>query len=371
MFYGIIFCAVCVGMLITGLWPFNFKPVNKVTWLGDRNGINFYGHGMVISADSWNKEQNSLFPDKSISMEIWLNALTETSSLPSIMTLYDEKTPYIFFVGQWRSHLAIRSRTDDPAARKPGKSYQEIGVSNALLKNVDTFITITSGPEGTAIYQNGTRARFYPRHRLLSGYKGDPLSLILGNSHSSGSYWTGYLSGLAIYNRALTNKQVSRNYLDWIHKGVPPAEENGCVALYLFDERKGSVVHDHMNSGHQLMIPEIFKPVKLNVLHFPLHDDFQWNRSFFQDITINIIGFIPFGFFCAGLLIKTRGFTMSAIYMITVLFGIVFSLAIELLQVYLPTRDSSLLDLICNVVGTIMGLIVFHATVSTSQVSER
>jgi len=41
------------------------------------------------------------------------------------------------------------------------------------------------------------------------------------------------------------------------------------------------------------------------------------------------------------------------------------------LQVYLPTRDSSLLDLICNVVGTIMGLIVFHATVSTSQVSER
>ena len=371
-FYGVIFFAICMGMLITGLWPFDFRPLNNVMWLGDRNGINFYGYGMVISSNSWNKEQNSLFQDKSISMEIWLRPLTETSSLPSILTLYDEKTPYILFVGQWRSHLAIRSRTDDPAARKPGKSYQEIGLSNALQKNLDTFITITSGPEGTSIYQDGMRARFYPRHRLLSGYNGEPVRLILGNSHSSGSYWTGCLSGLAIYNRTLTNKQVSGSYLDWIHKGIPPAEENGCIALYLFDEKKGPIVHDHLNTDNQLMIPEIFKPVKLNVLHFPWHDDdFQWNRSFFMDVAINIAGFIPFAFFCAGVLVKTRRFKISAIYMITVLSGFGLSLAIELMQSYLPTRDSSLADLMYNIVGTIMGLVIVHIIIAPSQVSPR
>jgi VanZ family protein len=57
--------------------------------------------------------------------------------------------------------------------------------------------------------------------------------------------------------------------------------------------------------------------------------------------------------------------------MITVLLGFVFSLAIELLQVYLPTRDSSLLDLICNVVGTLIGVIIFHTILSASQVSQR
>lgn len=370
-FYGVIFSAICVGMLITGLWPFDFRPINNVMWLGDRNGINFYGNGMVISTDNWNKEQNSLFPDRSISMELWLRPLTETSSLPSIITLYDEKTPYIFFLGQWRSHLAIRSRTDDPSARKPGKSYQEIGLSNALLKNIDTFITITSGPEGTAIYQNGMRAKFYPRHRLLAGYKGEPVRLILGNSHSSGSYWTGYLSGLAIYNRALAASQVFSSYHDWVHKGGLPARDNGCIALYLFDERKGSIVHDHLNFDNQLVIPEIFEPVKLSVLSVPWrYDDFQLNRSFFQDVTINIVGFIPFGFFFAGVLLKTRRFRISVVYMTTVLLGFGFSLAIELLQVYLPTRDSSLTDLICNVMGTSIGVIVFHSIVSTPHVSK-
>jgi hypothetical protein len=370
-FYGIIFSAICVGMLITGLWPFDFRPLNNVMWLSDRNGINFYGYGMVISSGSWN-EEHTLFPDKSISLELWLRPLTETSSLPSIITLYDERTPYVFFVGQWRSHLAIRSRTDDLAARKPGKSYQEVGLSNGLLKDVDTFITITSGPEGTAIYQNGVRAKIYPRHRLLSGYKGEPVRLILGNAHSSGSYWTGYLSGLAIYNRMLKPQQVAHNYNDWIHKGHPSDTDNGRIALYLFDERKGLIVNNRDGSDNQLVIPEIFKPAKLTVLSTPWwHDDFQWNRSFFQDVAVNIIGFIPFGFFFGGLLMKTRGFRMSAMYMITVLLGFAFSLAIELLQVYLPTRDSSLLDLICNVVGTLLGVIIFHTILSASQVSQR
>jgi VanZ family protein len=80
---------------------------------------------------------------------------------------------------------------------------------------------------------------------------------------------------------------------------------------------------------------------------------------------------MPFGFFCAGLLIRTRRFRMSAIYMITVLFGIVFSLAIELLQVYLPTRDSSLLDLICNAAGALLGVIIFHTILSASQAPQR
>jgi len=260
--------------------------------------------------------------------------------------------------------LVIRNRTDDPAARKPGKPYQEMGLSNALLKDRNAFITITSGKEGSVIYINGKLARSYPRHKLLSGYNGEPVRLVLGNLTTGESYWTGYISGLAIYNRVLTAKQVFGSYQEWVQKGAPSVEGNSCIALYLFDERKGTIVHDHVNSDNQLVIPEIFKPVKLTVLNIPWrYDDFQWNRSFFIDVAINVVGFIPFGFFCAGLLVKTHKFNISSNYVITVLLGFGLSLAIELMQVYLPTRDSSLTDVICNVLGTIMGLILYQTTV--------
>jgi VanZ family protein len=350
-------------MFITGLWPFNFRPANKVAWIGDRNGVNFYGYGTIVGSDTWNKEQGSLFPEKAISLELLLHPVKETSSLPRILTLYDERAPYIFFLGQWKSHLVIRNRTDDPTARKPGKSYQEMGLSNALLKDHDSFVTITSGKEGSALYISGKIARVYPHHQLLSGYNGEPVRLVLGNL-TTGESWTGYLSGLAIYNKALTAQQVSSSYQEWVQKGAPSVEGNKCIALYLFDERQGRVAHNYLNFDNQLTIPEIFKPAKLTALNIPWrYDDFQLNRSFFQDVAINIIGFIPFGFFCAGFLVKTCRFKISAICLITLLLGFGLSSAIELLQVYLPTRDSSLTDLICNVLGTIMGLILFQTTV--------
>lgn len=364
-FYGVIFFAICVGMLITGLWPFDFRPLNKVVWLDDRNGVNFYGYATIIGSSAWNKEQESLFPEKAISLELWLHPLTEAGSLPRILTLYDERKPYIFFLGQWKSELIIRIRMDDPAARKPGKPYQEMGISNALLKDRDAFITVTSGKEGAVIYINGKFAKSYPHHQLLSAYNGEPVRLVLGNLTTGESYWTGYLSGLAIYNRVLTAKQAFSSYQKWVQKGAPSVEANSCIAMFSFDERKGTIVHDHVNSDNQLAMPEIFKPVKLTVLHFSWND-FQWNRPFIQDVMINIVGFIPFGFFCAGLLVKTHRFKISANYMITILLGFGLSLAIELMQVYLPTRDSSLTDVICNVLGTIIGLILYQTTIFSS-----
>jgi hypothetical protein len=190
---------------------------------------------------------------------------------------------------------------------------------------------------------------------------------VLSNLTSSESYWTGYLSGLSIYNRALTAKEVFSSYQEWVQKGASSVEGKSCIALYLFDERKGTIVHDHVNSDNQLVIPRIFKPVKLTMLNIPWrHDDFQWNRSFFMDVAINVVGFIPFGFFCAGLLVKICRFKISTKYMLTILLGFGLSLAIELMQVYLPTRDSSLTDVICNVLGTIMGLILYQTTVLAS-----
>ncbi|MDP1990629.1 MAG: LamG-like jellyroll fold domain-containing protein [Syntrophales bacterium] len=220
---GTICLAILLIILVAGLWPFNFLSGNKVAWLPDQDGVHFYGQGIIASPEVLNKEQKLLFPDKSITLEMRLRPLLVTGNLPHILTLYDGRTPDIFFVGQWKSHLIIRSRTDNPAMRKKGKTYGEIGLNNALLKDQDCFLTITSGIGGTAVYINGKLMRSYANYNMLTGITERPVSLVLGNSPTGESYWNGNLTGLAIYNRVLPTDQVLKSYGTWTGKTLQQA----------------------------------------------------------------------------------------------------------------------------------------------------
>jgi len=356
---GAVCMAILIIILVAGLWPFNFFPRNTVAWLPDQNGVHIYGQG-IINSNTRLKDHQSLFPDTSITLELRLRPLMETGNLPHILTYYDGKTPDIFFVGQWKSHLIIRSRTDDPTARKRGKPYQEIGILNVLLRNQDSFIAITSGPEGSAIYVNGKLKGAYPRYRLLAGNTSGNVRLILGNSSTGESYWNGNIMGLAIYNRALSADQVSRDYRSWRENDHAMIKRSdGLVGLYPFNERKGAMAHNETNANDTLIIPERFTPLQRKILS-PLWPEFQWNLSFIQDITINILGFIPFGFYFSALFLKTTRERRLPSYMITTILGMGISLAIELSQAYLPTRDSSLTDVVMNSAGTILGVVTFQ-----------
>jgi len=374
-FIGAIFFSICLIMVAVAFWPFNFKPVNKVSWLHNRNGVNFYGQAMILSPPLWDGDDplKSPFQNKSITIELLLRPSTEYSDvgIGRILSFYDGYEPDVLFLGQWRNHLVIWSRLQIIQNRfqKPVKrrDFSEIGLSKALPKDKDQFMTITSGIGGSSIYINGKLARAYPNYNVLSGFAGTPCQLVLGNSPNGGGYWTGYLSGLAIYNQTLTPSQVLKSYQEWIDKGSPSTpRDNGCIALYLFNERKGDIVYNHMDNGSHLKIPEVFKPLSRNILSTQWIP-FNWDRSALQDISINIVGFVPFGFICAAFLIKTKRLRKSILFLATALIGLGFSMVIELVQVYLPTRDSSLTDVICNTLGTITGLILFHTTNYFSQ----
>jgi hypothetical protein len=359
-FFGFAFLAVFAITFVAGFWPFDIHPKNEVSWLKDGKGVNFHGQSMILSPALWNEPQKSPFQDGAITVELKVRPTADASGSDYIFCLDDGKTPEVTFFGQWKSHLVIRSRADDPALRKRGKPYQEMGLRKALLKNQEALITVTSGTAGSVIYINGKPVRSYPRHRLLSGSKAEPVRIILGNSPTGHSYWHGDISGLAVYSRVLTGDQVSRSYQEWISGKTPLQSANsGCMALYLFDEREGKVVHNRVSAGGELMIPEVFTPLQRIVLISPWLD-FEWSLNYFQDIAVNIIGFMPFGFFCAAFLFKAGRFRRKNIYWITALLGLGFGLAIELSQVYLPTRNSQLMDVIDNFAGTVLGLILFH-----------
>ena len=105
------------------------------------------------------------------------------------------------------------------------------------------------------------------------------------------------------------------------------------------------------------MPPRFIVPQK-NIL-VPPWKDFRLTFSFFHDVMINILGFIPFGFLITAL-IRRRITSRSHSFIIVILLGSFLSLTIELIQVYLPNRYSQLMDVFTNTMGTVLGTILFH-----------
>jgi VanZ family protein len=181
--------------------------------------------------------------------------------------------------------------------------------------------------------------------------------ILLGNSPTGNEYWTGNLLGLAIYDRPLGGEEVSQHLPQHFHD-LEKSGEEGPVSLYLFDEHSGTLAHDSVG-GHHLLIPSRFEVLQKTIL-VPPWEDFRFTRSYLMDILTNILGFIPFGFFFSVYLWLRKLRSTYRILLISVLFAGCTSLSIELIQIYLPTRSSQLTDVITNILGATLGVILFH-----------
>jgi VanZ family protein len=182
--------------------------------------------------------------------------------------------------------------------------------------------------------------------------------LLLGNSPTGGEYWTGNLLGLAIYNRSLSKEQVLKSFENWEkNKKSLFQKEEGLVSSYLFNEHSGTLAHDSVGD-HHLLIPSRFKVLKKTIL-VPPWEDFRFTRSYLMDVLTNILGFIPFGFFFSTYLWMRKPRPIFRLLLMSVIIAGCMSFLIELIQVYLPTRNSQLMDVITNTIGTIIGVILF------------
>jgi VanZ family protein len=77
------------------------------------------------------------------------------------------------------------------------------------------------------------------------------------------------------------------------------------------------------------------------------------------DIAVNVVVYIPLGLMLTGLMRRFTG--MRAAIFVTLAFGAILSLAMETLQMFLPGRVSSVLDLGTNTFGTLLGALLAWA----------
>jgi hypothetical protein len=284
------------------------------------------------------------------SIEIWAQpALVEDSS--TLLGFYSPASPRRLSLSQSLSDLEVRIQSSS-AWQNTKTDHMYIG--DAFRDRKSTFWTVTFSDSGTAVYRDGAHvgsSRLRPSRGEFSG------RLVLANAPIFDDSWSGVLRGLAIYDTALAPARIVRHYESWT-KGKAPVlvSDDFCIALYLFNEHTGSVVHNKLGLGNDLYIPQKFVVLRQTVLD-PVWRAFNWSRGFWQDAWINVGGFIPFGcFFCAYF--SARGLRSPALA--ASLVGAAVSLLIELTQASLPTRDSSMSDLINNILGSVLGAAAYR-----------
>jgi len=345
--------ALAAGLVIVGLWPFDFRPPNHVNWLKDRAGISFQPDGIAYDPEpiDWSA-RGQLDEPAAFTMELWLEpGRVPYTDLFDILTIDDGNSPPAVRLFQWKTELLLRVRD-----RVGYRGSREVGPAGVLMKDSPRLITITVAPVGTTFYSNGALLKNYPNFTVPNSQLNG--RLILGDAAAGKHPWRGNVFGLALYSRALEASEVAQDYELWTnHQTYRLAAEPGLAALFPFGEGNGHWANDVSSHRHQLLIPERYEVLRKSVLELPWGPDpIEW--SDLDDIAINILGFVPFGFMACHYRRLARPAARGRNIVWAICIGATISLAIELIQVWLPNRDSSATDLFCNTLGTFLGALL-------------
>jgi glycopeptide antibiotics resistance protein len=330
---GLICLAVLSIILSLGLWPFH-GPSNEVEWLKGRPGLEFGRFSVVIGSEVI---QAPDILDLGGSVELWLR--------PGL--IWDSATVLGFSSPGNARQLRVRQSQTNLEIQAGARLY----ANEVFRKARPIFLTITSDLKGTSVYLDGALVKTVPCFGLST--KQFTGRLVLGDAPRQPDSWRGQLYGLALYQRRLEPSEVLRHYLTWTQQGrLITAEGERNVALYLFQERSGNVVHNSARLGLDLQIPDRYTVVDKIFLE-PFWQEFSLTQSYMSSAVKNIVGFVPLGLCFYTYLMALR---VRRAALVSIVLGTTVSVIIEVLQAYLPTRDSGTTDIFTNTLGTWIGV---------------
>jgi VanZ like family/Concanavalin A-like lectin/glucanases superfamily len=360
---------ICLGILgaiaAAGLRPFNPFPPNDATWVAGGNGLHFGGAGIALSASNLPWPPSASGP--TCSLELWLRPDTNTRA-NNILTFYTPEAPQGLRLFQWADSTLLLYRDF-------GGEHREIDIEEAFRPRVPVFITVTGSPAGTSVYLDGVLRQRSTRLILSPGDLS--AQIILGTSPLADESWSGEIRALAVYGAELTPAQVSQHFEAW-SQGERPATQPDEVLLasYDFSEGSGNVARGLTGIAPDLAIPKSFLIPHKRFLTLPTKE-FQGSQGFRRDVLINIAGFVVLGFFfCAYRAanfatasagradaasagkIDTASTSKGWAALQALAAGFLISLSIEALQMFLPTRTSSIVDLGANTLGSALGALL-------------
>jgi hypothetical protein len=342
-----------LGILLATLFPFRFRLKNDVSWLhaaqpeiSASGGLLFGKHGIVVS-DGPVVPQLAPGDDSSCSIEIILKPASYTGS-SAILAFSSEGHPWRMELRQYHDGL-ILSREWPPGTNR--YRYTKRDILHAFNSTQTVFLTFSSSSKGTLVYLNGHLFQRLPGYSLSR--QSMNAHLTLGTDPVHIDTWSGEFHGLALFNRELSPDEAAAEYQNWTNLTFDHWKNiSGRLALFTFQEGQGTRIHNFFGGGPALLIPAVFH-LPFKPILAPPWKEFSATWEYANDVLRNIVGFIPLGFaLCGYLVVRSK---TSHPMLIAVVFGALTSLGIEILQGFLPHRESGITDILTNTLGTSIG----------------
>ncbi len=333
-----------------------------MVWLSDGGGVKFGRNGVVFSEGA----VKSAGGGEGSSCGLRIRMQPEVANLDdsgTLLVFYTAEDPTKFRLMQYRDELLIRRDYRDE--RKRLKTL-ELELEHVFQRDEPVTFTITAGPGGAVAYRNGLRVGAAAGMGLSCGdFSGQ---LVLGDSPVSTNSWQGKIMEVEVYRGELTEHEIAQR--DGIVNGMPGGRSNGdegrdgrMVRRYTFSEGTGRLAHNSVTGGPNLYIPEAFQIIHKPMLMMPWQEDRDKLSAW--DVGVNIAGFVPFGLALVAFLMRGGPENGGAdprrkrAMILTVLAGFAISVTIEVLQAFIPSRDSGVLDIFTNTLGTYLGVLLF------------
>jgi len=359
---------VLATILYLGLWPNDVRsnggihftrtpqgrrllifPPNEVEWLKEGRGLHFGDYGSIFSKTEFAASPNGA---DSCTFEVWLAPAVTEDYDTTTLAFSTKENPLQFRLRHLEDSLSVSHDTLD---EKHHIHTDKIWVDHVFHEHQRLLITLASGSSGTAVYLNGKLRANHPGFKLkTTDFTG---MFVFGNSPLGHETWGGDLRGMAVYPFEMDAAKAQQSYEVWkAGAKFPPETTAGASALYYFDEGSGSATRSAVAGAPDLYIPASYQALR-PILLKPFWREYDGTWGTWIDAFLNVMAFVPFGFFLCGYL-KNRGGAQRAMLR-TVIAGFLLSFTIEVGQYFLPMRNSGTTDLITNTIGTWLGAALY------------
>ena len=339
--------AVTLIMLWAGLDPKGYRFRNETEWVEGHAGVRFGRFGRVETAPFLSLERAAALIRDGYAMEVELDPAPDPhGGFRVLASFHSGVAATQLIVAMWRSQLIVMNGDDYNNKRR----LPRITADTAKFPTGPLLLTINSTTDGTSLYLNGKPVATSAKLHLTLPSEPEPGCLVLGNSASASQPWLGVISFFSLLPRPLTASEVESR---WRRQGAPSDSAAETLLHYRFEERGGTTIRNHGSLVAPLTIPPRLHALGRRFLQGSLATSTP-SHSLTLDTVLNFIGFMPFGAAIAIVLQSCRR-SPCRIISVTLLVGFALSLTIELTQAWMPSRDSSLRDLLLNTAGAPLG----------------
>ena len=344
------------GILWAGLHQTWSPSDNHVEPLSDRHGLAFGQHGIAYT-DRFVTHRDSghskLGGGADFTVEIALRQSVSNSSFRFIAVVHSGDETSQLLIGQWRQTIIVMNGADYDSSQKSPR----LDVDISGYEGTPFLFALRSSHGNVEAYLEGDLVATKDiTFRLPTDAESG--RVILGNSPYGTNPWRGEILGFALHDHALERDELRRHYAVWRgSRSFLGFCHASAVLSYAFVAPVNGRAVDRSSSGLDLLFPRDRTFVtprffESSVAGFLSRLGADW------DAVLNLCGFIPFGFVLMALLAEVQPRARVALLVTATIIGAGLSFGVELAQGWMPSRSSSIFDLVLNTAGTTAGALV-------------